>query len=136
MNPLCPCSLKFEDTYHFFMHCQNFSNQWNVLFNELNAINLEILKLSESKIVQVLLFGNKGFTKDMDLRIISSIASLNTVKDLMNHIFLEKSLFHIFSRQKKKKSVSVFYVTYLLLRAGRFNFYVCIVLHISISFQV
>ena len=27
LNPFCPSSLEVEDTYHFFMRCQNFSNQ-------------------------------------------------------------------------------------------------------------
>ena len=62
LNPLCPCSLEAEDTYHFFMRCQNFSNQRNVLFDDLNSkdknfdkLNSETLKISENEIVQVYL---------------------------------------------------------------------------------
>ena len=79
LNPLCPCSLEAEDTYHFFMRCQSFSNQRNVLFDDLNSINSEILKMSENEIVQVLLFGNKSFSKDMNFRIITS--SIRFIKD-------------------------------------------------------
>ena len=79
LNPLCPCSLEAEDTYHFFMRCQSFSNQRNVLFDYLNLINSEILKMSENEIVQVLLFCNKGFSKDMNFRIITS--SVRFIKD-------------------------------------------------------
>ena len=61
--PLCPCPLEVEDTHHFFMRCQNFSNQRNFLFDNLNSINSEILKMSGNEIVQVLLFGNKFFLK-------------------------------------------------------------------------
>ena len=32
LNPLCPFSLEAEDFYHFFVGCQNFSYQRNVLF--------------------------------------------------------------------------------------------------------
>ena len=39
LNPLCPCALKAEDSCHFLMHCQFFSNQRNVLFDYLNSIN-------------------------------------------------------------------------------------------------
>ena len=39
--------------YHFFICCQNFSNQPNVLFVDLNAINSDILKMSEKEIVRV-----------------------------------------------------------------------------------
>ena len=86
LNPLCPCSLAAEDTYHFFMRCQSFSNQRNVLFDDLDSINSEILKMSGNKIVQVLLFGKKSFSKDMNFRIITS--SIRFIKD--NKRFHEK----------------------------------------------
>ena len=79
LNPLCPCSLKAENTNHFFMHCQNISYQQNVLFDDLNLINSEILKISENETVQVLLFGGKSFSKDMNFRIITS--SVRFIKD-------------------------------------------------------
>ena len=45
----------------------------------LNAINSEILKMSENEIFRVLLFGNKSVTKDMNLWIITS--SICFIKD-------------------------------------------------------
>ena len=74
INRLFLCSLVAED-YHFFMCCQNFSNQQNALFDQnvffddLNSINSEILKMTENVILQVLLFGDKSFSKDMNFRI-------------------------------------------------------------------
>ena len=79
LNPLCSCFLEAEDTYHFFMCCQNFSDQQSVLFDDLNSVNSEILKMNEYEIVQVLLFGNQSFSKDMNLRIITS--SISFIKD-------------------------------------------------------
>ena len=61
------------------MRCQNFSNQRNVLFDDLNSINSEILKMSENEIVQVLLFGNKSFSKGMNFRIVTM--SIHFIKD-------------------------------------------------------
>ena len=61
------------------MRCQNFSNQRNVLFDDLSSINSEILKKTENEIVQVLLFGNEGFSEDMNFRII--ISSIRLIKD-------------------------------------------------------
>ena len=78
-DSLRPCSLEAEDTYHFFMRCQNFFNQRNVLFDDLNGINSEILKMSENEIIRVLLFGNKSFTKDINFRIITP--SIRFIKD-------------------------------------------------------
>ena len=98
LNPLRPCSLEAEDTYHFFMRCQSFSNQRNVVFDDLNSINSEILKMSENEIVQVLLFGRKSFFKDMNFRIITSlIRFIKTVKDLMKNFLLERNLFDMLS---------------------------------------
>ena len=42
LNPLCPWSRRHLS---LFMRCQNSSNQRNVLFGDLNAIDLEILKM-------------------------------------------------------------------------------------------
>ena len=53
--------------------------QRHVLFDDLNSINSEILKMSENEIVQVLLFGKKSFSKDMNFRIITS--SIRFIKD-------------------------------------------------------
>ena len=61
------------------MRCQSVSNQRNVLFDDLNSINSDILKMSENEIVQVLLSGNKSFTKDMNSGIITS--SIRFIKD-------------------------------------------------------
>ena len=128
LNPLCPCSLEAEDTYHFFMRCQNFSNQRNVLFDDLNSINSEILKMSENEIVQVLLFGDKSFSKDMNFRIITS--SIRFIKDSKRFdeslSFWEKFFWQIFTATKiwniSSSAVSVFYVTYLLWRPVRLSF--------------
>ena len=79
LNLLYSCSLEAEDTYHFFTRCQNFSNQQRVLFNDLNSINSKILKMSENEIAQLLLVGNKTFSKNMNLRIITS--SIRFIKD-------------------------------------------------------
>ena len=63
-------------------------------------MNSEILKMSENEIVQVLLFGNKSFSKDMILGLLHpQFVSLKSVKDLMNHFLLEINLFDIFSRE-------------------------------------
>ena len=72
------CALEAEDTHRFSMRCQNFSNQRNVLVDDLNSINSDILKMSENEIVQVL-FGNKSFSKDTNFRIITS--SIYFIKD-------------------------------------------------------
>ena len=112
-------------TYHFFMRCQNFSNQRNVLFlfDDLSSINSEILKKAENEIVQVLLFGNEGFSEDMNFRIIiSSIRLIKDSKKFDESLSLrEKPFWYIFAGIKIWNiflpSVLVSYVNYLLWRA-------------------
>ena len=45
LKSFCACSLEAEDIYHFPMGCQNFSHKRNVFFDDLDAINLKILKM-------------------------------------------------------------------------------------------
>ena len=83
-----PCPLEAEDTCHFFMCCKNFSHQRTVLFDNLNAINFEILKMNENDVIQILLSSSKGLTKDLDLSMtISLILFIKGLKDSMNHYF-------------------------------------------------
>ena len=56
--------------------------------------------MSENEIVPVLLFGNKVFTKNMNLGFLHpQFDLLKTVKGLMNHFLVERNLFDIISRQ-------------------------------------
>ena len=56
--------------------------------------------MSENEIVQVLLFGNKSFSKDMILGLLHpQFVSLKSVKDLMNHFILQRNLTDMFSRE-------------------------------------
>ena len=54
--------------------------------------------MSENEIVQVLLFGDKRFSKDMNFRIITSIRFIKD-SNLINYLFFERNLFDIFSRE-------------------------------------
>ena len=38
LNPLCSCSLEIEDTTHYLLHCQNFSNNRYDLVNSVKSI--------------------------------------------------------------------------------------------------
>ena len=86
--------------------------------------------MSENEIVQVLLFGHKSFSKDMDFKIFTS--SIHFIKD--SKIFdeslssWEKHFWYIYTGIKNWK---YFFTFYLLWRAVRYRFCVCIVLYIS-----
>ena len=56
LNPLFPCSLEAEYSYHFFIRCQKNFYQKNVLSDVPNAINSEFLKLSENEVLRVIIW--------------------------------------------------------------------------------
>ena len=122
----------FSCTAKFFL-----INEMSFLMT-LIQLTQEIIKTSENQIVQVLLFGNKCFSKDINFRIItSSIRFIEDSKRFDESLSTwEKPFWYIFTTGIKPKnifspSVSAFYVTYLLWRAVKFSFCACIVLYIS-----
>ena len=54
---MCSCSSGFERTIHFFLHCANFNNQRQTLFDKIAAIDANILAENEGCIINNLLFG-------------------------------------------------------------------------------
>ena len=66
LNLLCPCTLKAEDTYHLSSYLSRI-----FFFDDLNAITLDILKIRDNDVLLVLLFGSKGFTRDMNLQLLN-----------------------------------------------------------------
>ena len=121
----------FSCTAKFFL-----INEMSFLMT-LIQLTQEIIKTSENQIVQVLLFGNKCFSKDINFRIItSSIRFIEDSKRFDESLSTwEKPFWYIFTTGIKPKnifspSVSAFYVTYLLWRAVKFSFCACIVLYI------
>ena len=60
--------------------------------------------MSENKIVQVLLFSNKSFTKDMKFSIItSSVRFIKDIKRFDDHIFVKENFLMYFHWNKNLK---------------------------------
>ena len=62
INPLCLCGDDIENNIHFFLHCQNYNNERRNLLNEIEIINEEFLNLSDSELVDIILFGSIALT--------------------------------------------------------------------------
>ena len=59
LNPLCStCSFEVESTTHFFLHCHHFNAIHITLNNSLKAIDKDILKLSDSFLTKIILYGD------------------------------------------------------------------------------
>ena len=64
INPLCTCSLEIESLSYFFLHCHYFTNIRSTLFSELQSVDVNIAKLSDNEIVDLLLYGSPKFDTD------------------------------------------------------------------------
>ena len=61
INPTCNCSLSVESNVHFFLHCQNFSNERQILLNNLSNIDIDIANFNDNNLVELLLYGSSLF---------------------------------------------------------------------------
>ena len=75
LNPLCDCSLNIESTEHFFLHCLNFDEERQDLFNNLNDIDRNLVLLPSSELVTILLYGKASFNNVSNFKILSSSIS-------------------------------------------------------------
>ena len=58
INSLCSCSLEVENTLHFFLHCNHYSNFHMGLMNKVNQIDEDFSYLSDDNKVSLLLYGD------------------------------------------------------------------------------
>ena len=79
IDPFCPCTVEIESISHFFLRCHNFDIQRQNLMNELFSINHSILQYDENTLTELLLYGNKHFSNDINSKIIN--ASINFIKE-------------------------------------------------------
>ena len=70
INPFCQCNMEIESVSHFYLRCPNFSTQRNDLMNELHNVNSSITDMDHSSLTDLLLFGNKSFTKEVNSKIL------------------------------------------------------------------
>ena len=72
INPLCSCSLSVESlSIHFFLHCHHFSFQRQTLMNNTKSIDKDIIKETDSDLVNILLFGSSKYQYHINSRILS-----------------------------------------------------------------
>ena len=85
LNPLCTCSLEVESTTHFFLHCHHFSAIRITFNNSLKAIDKDILKLSDSSLTKVILYGDSKYN------------------DIQNHNVLNSTITYILDSKRLQK---------------------------------
>ena len=58
MNPLCSCSLEFEDASHYLLHCHHFSQYCIDLMNSVKSILENFESFSDNVKKDRLLYGD------------------------------------------------------------------------------
>ena len=71
INPLCSCSLSVENNVHFFLHCHHFSLQRQTLTNNIKSIDKDIIKQTDSDLINILLFGSSKYQYHINSKILS-----------------------------------------------------------------
>ena len=59
LNPICNCGQDIETSSHYLLHCSLYTNERPALLNVIQGIDNSILELTDSHIVEVLLYGRK-----------------------------------------------------------------------------
>ena len=59
VNLICNCGEDIETSCHYLLHYSLYNNQWLALLNVIQDIDNSILELTDSHIVEVLLYGRK-----------------------------------------------------------------------------
>ena len=60
------CSIDIETIIHYFLYCYNYSIERLTLLNTLRSIDGQILKQSDSKVIQILVFDKNSFNVEED----------------------------------------------------------------------
>ena len=69
---MCTCSLEVESTTHFFLHCHHFNAICITLNNNLKAIDKDMLKLSDSFLTKLMLYGDSKYSHTQNHEIVNS----------------------------------------------------------------
>ena len=64
LSPECICDSESESTLHFFLHCHYYIPIRKILFEEVKAIDANLLKLPDCKLTGILLYGCSHFDEN------------------------------------------------------------------------
>ena len=79
LNPLCSCILEIEDTTHYLLHCQHFSNHLYNLVNSVKSVVPNFESLTNNNRIDKLLYGDSQFDENKNKIILE--ATINYLKN-------------------------------------------------------
>ena len=72
VNPFCLCSWVIEDTIHYLLHCQQFSDHRINLINSVKSVSANFESFSDNVKKDILLYGDSRFDTDKNKLILES----------------------------------------------------------------
>ena len=72
IKPLCTCSLEVESTSHFLLYSFYCDDFHATLLNELKLVDEKILKLSDNKLINLLLYDHPQFDSNKRTRLVNA----------------------------------------------------------------
>ena len=72
LNPLCLCNFEIEDTTHYLLHCQYFSEHRINLINSVNSVFDNFESFSDNNKRDILLYGDRRFDTNKNKIILES----------------------------------------------------------------
>ena len=72
LNPICSCEENIETTSHYLLNCFNHLNERITLLTNLQNVEENILNINNSRLSEILLFGNSSFNNAKNTSILSS----------------------------------------------------------------
>ena len=89
LNPWCSCSLEIEDTTHYLLHCQHFSNQRCDLMSSVKSIIPNFKSLTDNNRIDILLYGDSRFDENANKIILkATINYLNNSERLFHYVVI------------------------------------------------
>ena len=73
LNPPCSCSLEIEDTCHYLLHYQHFSNHRIYLMNSVKSVIINFESMTDNRKQDILLYGDSRFDENKNTIILQVI---------------------------------------------------------------
>ena len=83
VNPPCTCSLEIESTFYFILHCMHYNNICTTLLNELKSLDGNILKLLDTTLTNMILFGRLQLNKKQNFFILNKASTYQSQINLI-----------------------------------------------------
>ena len=72
LNPICSCGENIETTTHYLLHCSNYLNERMTLLANLQNIEENIFDRHNSRLSEIILFGDSSFNYAKNISILNS----------------------------------------------------------------